>query len=434
MFMIGQKMNEPSRLQNKIKRIVILTYGSRGDVEPFVALGHRLMLEGYSVCLVAPKPFVAFANEYGLEFSAIESDPDELGQMFANQAGINWFKMISSMAQHVMPIARDAFRTIKTAAQDADMIIHSFLLTDAGHTLAVQQGIPEISAQFFPVFLPTGDFPAVALPDLPLGKLYRRGLHSINTTMFRNSARFMFKRLRQISPELPELAPWPFSGPVENQPPILFAYSQYVLPHPDDWPANAHVTGFWQLPIPADWSPPSDLAIFLSEGPAPIYFGPGSMRSEKLHLLLEMVITAARKLEKRVVLGVSSEDIPAPLKGKDIISAKGVPHRWLFPQMSYIMHHGGAGTSGAAVASGVPNSGIPFSVDQTFWAKRLYQLGVGPSAPTAKKITVEDVERMMRDGTKNPDYRIRTEQIKEKITKEDGIGAAIRIISDQFQK
>jgi len=414
MFMIGQKMNEPSRLQNKIKRIVILTYGSRGDVEPFVALGHRLMLEGYSVCLVAPKPFVAFANEYGLEFSAIESDPDELGQMFANQAGINWFKMISSMAQHVMPIARDAFRTIKTAAQDADMIIHSFLLTDAGHTLAVQQGIPEISAQFFPVFLPTGDFPAVALPDLPLGKLYRRGLHSINTTMFRNSARFMFKRLRQISPELPELAPWPFSGPVENQPPILFAYSQYVLPHPDDWP--------------------SDLAIFLSEGPAPIYFGPGSMRSEKLHLLLEMVITAARKLEKRVVLGVSSEDIPAPLKGKDIISAKGVPHRWLFPQMSYIMHHGGAGTSGAAVASGVPNSGIPFSVDQTFWAKRLYQLGVGPSAPTAKKITVEDVERMMRDGTKNPDYRIRTEQIKEKITKEDGIGAAIRIISDQFQK
>ncbi|MDO9084726.1 MAG: glycosyltransferase [Anaerolineaceae bacterium] len=426
-------MNESPRLQNKKKRIVILTYGSRGDVEPFVALGHRLILEGYSVCLVAPKPFSDFIQAYGLEFYAIESDPDELGQMFANQAGTNWFKMISSMAQHVMPIARNAFQTIKIASQDADMIIHSFLLTDAGHTLALQQSIPEISAQFFPVFLPTGAFPAVALPDLPLEKMFRRGMHTFNTGMFKNGARFTYKKLRKTAPELPELASWPFSGPIENQPPILFAYSQYVLPHPDDWPANAHVTGYWQLPIPADWSPPQNLTNFIREGSAPIYFGPGSMRSEKLHILLEMVITAARKLSRRVVLGVASDDIPASSKGKDIISAKGVPHCWLFPQMSYIMHHGGAGTTGSAVASGVPNSAIPFSVDQSFWAKRLYQLGVGPTAPSAKRITQRDFERIIRDGLENPDYRHQAGNISEKMKKEDGIGEAIRIIKDQFQ-
>lgn len=426
-------MNESSRLQNKKKRIVILTYGSRGDVEPFVALGHQLIQEGYSVSLVAPKPFAAFAHEYGLEFSAIESDPDELAQMFANQAGTNWFKMISSMAQHIMPIARNAFQTIKSASQGADMIIHSFLLTDAGHTLALQQSIPEISAQFFPVFLPTGAFPAVALPDLPLGKMFRRGMHTFNTGMFKNGARFTYKKLRKTAPELPELAPWPFSGPVENQPPILFAYSQYVLSHPDDWPANANVTGYWPLPIPETWSPPIDLKKFLDEGPAPIYFGPGSMRSEKLYLLLEMVIAAARKLGKRVVLGVASDEIPTPLKGKDMISAKGVPHSWLFPQMSYIMHHGGSGTSGAAVASGVPNSAIPFSVDQSFWAKRLFKLGVGPAAPSAKRITQRDFERIILDGLENPDYRYQAGIISKKMKKEDGIGQAIRIIMDQFQ-
>ena len=418
-----------ARHQNK-KRIVMLTYGSRGDVEPFVALGLRLMNEGFLVRLIAPKTFRQLVETTGIEFIPIDSNPDELGQLFANSAGSNWFKMIKSMADHVMPIAREAFQTIVNSVDEADLIMHSFLMTDAGHTLAEKLDIPEISVQLFPVFLSTGEFPPVALPDLPFGKLYRKAMHNLNTVMFRNSARFMYKRLQKTSSELPHLASWPFSGPVENQPPILFAYSNHVLPKPDDWPSNAHVTGYWQMPLANDWDPPKRLNDFIQEGDAPIFFSPGSMQSDKSNALLEMVIQAARNVKKRIVLGVSPDVVSDELKNLDLICAKGVPHTWLFPKMSYILHHGGAGTSGTAVAAGIPNSAIPFSLDQTFWAKRLSQLGVGPAAPPTKKLTIHAIEQMILDATKNEKYSNQAKLIAEKMKSEDGISTTIAIIKD----
>lgn len=417
---------------NNNKRIVMLTYGSRGDVEPFIALGKQLNHEGFSVRLVAPKPFKSMGEKAGIEFISIESDPDELGQMFANQAGKNWFKMIKSMADHVMPIARNAFQTIVDSVNDADLIMHSFLMTDAGHTLARKLDIPEISVQLFPVFMSTGEFPPVALPDLPLGRIYRKSMHNLNTLMFRNSARFMYKRLQKSSPELPNLAEWLFSGPVEQQPPILFAYSNHVVPKPGDWPINAHVTGYWQMPIPEDWSSPKTLIDFIEDYDPPIFFSPGSMQSERSTALLEMVIKAARNLKKRIVVGVSSELIPEDLKGKDLINAPGIPHAWLFPQMSYVLHHGGAGTTGSAVTSGVPNTAIPFSLDQTFWATRLFQLGVGPAAPTSRKISINELERLIREATINAGYTLQAKAIAEKISMEDGINSAITTIKKCF--
>ena len=213
---------------------------------------------------------------------------------------------------------------------------------------------------------------------------------------------------------------------------ILFAYSRYILPHPVDWPANAHVTGYWQLPIPADWTPPIDLVQFLESGPTPVYFGPGSMRSEKLQGLLSMVVSSARKLGQRVVFDVPPEDIPKEFNRNDIISAKGIPHAWLFPKMSYVIHHGGSGTSGSTVTAGVPNSGLAFSVDQSFWAKRLYLLGIGPSALPASRLIANHVVRMILGGIGNADYRSQAEKIREKISGEDGIAKAISIIHERL--
>lgn len=414
---------------NQGKRIVLLTYGSRGDVEPFIALGTRLLQIGYEVRLIAPVPFMSFAESYGIEFVPINSDPDELGKLFANQAGKNWFKMIKSMADHVKPIAIDTFQTIRNSTQDADLIIHSFLMTDAGRTISQKQGIPDISAQLFPVFMSTGEFAPVALPDLPLGNSYRIGMHKLNTFMFQSSARFMFKRLKKTSPELPDLAPWPFSEPIQKQPPILFAYSEHVLPKPNDWPSNAFVTGYWQLPIPSDWVPPTDLITFITHGEPPIFFSPGSMQSKKSDELLTKVLHAARNINKRIIVGVSSEVVSPELLGKDVFCVRGIPYRWLFPQMSFVMHHGGAGTTGTAVTAGIPNSAIPFSVDQTFWARRLNKLGVGPQFPSLNKLSIDKLEELIIDGVNNIEYKKQAENIAEKIKTEDGIASAIKIIN-----
>lgn len=429
----GRPVNAAPIEKTDKRRIVILTYGSRGDVEPFVALGIGLRNAGHAVRLAGPAPFAPFVEAYGLEFDPIEGNPDELVQAFADSAGLSWPRMVANMIQHVLPLAQAAFRTVEMAVRDADLIVHSFLMTDAGHTLARFRGVPDVSAQFFPVFLPTSAFSAVALPDLPLGGVYRRATHVLNTAMFRYGARLLYRRVRASTPDLPDLAPWPFRNPVGAGTPILFAYSSHVLPRPPEWPAYAHISGYWQLPSRPGWVPPDALVRFLESGPPPVYFGPGSMRSRNLRNLLCTVIASARVCRQRVFLGVSSEVLGEELKGADVFAMEGVPHAWLFPRMRYILHHGGAGTTGAAAAAGVPSTAIPFSADQAFWARQIHRLGVGPAASPARHLNRGRLEAILSDVLANPAYQRRAEILGENIRKEDGVASAIRVIHGQLE-
>lgn len=414
-------------------RITILTYGSRGDVEPFVALGAGLRSAGHAVRLAAPASFAAFAESYELEFAPIQGNPDELTQAFADRAGLSWPRMIYNMMRHVLPLAREAFRSVEAASGDADLIVHSFLMTDAGHTLARSRGVPDISAQFFPVFLPTSAFPAVALPDLPLGGAYRRGSHHLNTAMFRYGGRFLYNRIRASTPQLPNLAPWPFRKKGNGTTPILFAYSPHILPQPPDWPVSACVTGYWQLPPHPSWVPPDGLSRFLESGPPPVYFGPGSIQSELLLDLLQTVVASARSCGQRVLLGVPDDILEGELRGDDVFAAAGIPHAWLFPRMRYILHHGGAGTTGAAAAAGVPSTAIPFSADQAFWARRIHRLGLGPAAQPARRLRRDHLTAIINEALANPDYQRRAAILGERIRREDGVAVAVEIIHDRLQ-
>lgn len=413
--------------------IAILTYGSRGDVEPFIALGAGLRKAGHSVRLAAPAAYASLVRTNGLDLEPIEGDPSELTQAFADRAGLSWPRMIVRMMQHVRPIAQAALRAVERAADEADLIVHSFLMTDAGHTLARAKGVPDVSAQFFPVFLPTSAFTAVGLPDLPLGALYRRSTHALNTAVFRHGARLLYRIVRASASDLPELAPWPFGVPDGNATPILLAYSSHVLARPPEWPVWAHVTGYWQLRPHANWAPPDAVLHFLESGPSPVYFGPGSMRTENLRRLLRKVVSSVRANGQRIFLGVSPEALDADLKGTDVFAAEGLPHRWLFPQMRYILHHGGAGTTGAAATAGVPSTAIPFSADQAFWARQIHQRGVGPAAPSVRRLTQDRLEAILQDALANPTYVRRARLLGEQLRREDGVASAMRVIQAQLR-
>jgi sterol 3beta-glucosyltransferase len=293
--------------------------------------------------------------------------------------------------------------------------------------------VPDISAQFFPIFLPTSAFAAVALPDLPLGGAYRRGTHILNTAMFRYGTRILYRMVRRSTPELPTLAPWPFQKMGNGTTPILFAYSPHVLPHPPDWPPTAHVTGYWRLPPQPGWTPPDELSRFLEAGPPPIYCGPGSMRTEKLQDLLHIAVESARACGQRVLLGVSDDMLAEDLRGVDVFAAAGVPHAWLFPRMRFILHHGGAGTTGAAAAAGVPSTATPFSADQAFWARRIHHLGVGPAAPPARRLKRDRLTAIINEALANPDYQRNATILGEHIRREDGVALAVKIIQERLQ-
>jgi sterol 3beta-glucosyltransferase len=410
----------------------MLTYGSRGDVEPFLALGVGLRRAGHSVRLAGPAPFAPLAELHGLEFVPIEGSPDDLTQAFADRAGLSWPRMIVRMIQHVRPLAAAAFRTVERAAHDADLIVHSFLMTGAGHTLARARGVPDVSAQFFPIFLPTSAFTAVGLPDLPLGALYRRATHALSTAVFRHGSHLLYQRVRAAAPDLPDLAPWPFRSTDGDATPMLLAYSPHILARPPEWPSWAHVTGYWQLPPHVNWAPPDALVHFLGSGPAPIYFGPGSMRTENLGRLLRTVVTSVRAHGQRIVLGVSPQALDAELEGADLFPAEGIPHHWLFPRMRYILHHGGAGTTGAAARAGVPSTAIPFSADQAFWARQIYRLGVGPAAPPARRLTRNLLDALLQDALADPAYVRRARVLGEKLRREDGVTSAMQVIHAQL--
>ena len=409
------------------RRFALLTYGSRGDVEPFVALGIGLRRAGHIVRLAAPRPFAQLVQRGGLEFVPIESDPDQLTLALTDRAGLSWPRMIGRMIQHVLPLAASAFRSALEAAEGADVVVHSFMMSDAGHTLAVRKRIPEVSAQLFPVFLPTAAFPGVAAPDLPLGPFYRLATHALNTAVFKYGGRLLYRRVRSQNPDLPEIAAWPFDGPAAGGLPILFAYSPHVLPPPREWPPNAAVTGYWVLPIRDGWSPPEDLARFLEAGPPPVYFGVGSMRTARMEALTRMAVEGILATGQRGILGVppgSVEDLPQD-RFKVV---EGIPHSWLFPRMRLVIHHGGAGTTGAALRAGVPSVATPFTADQSFWARRVRVLGVGPAPVPAHRLTSARIAAIIDHALPDAEMGRRAAALGRLIRGENGVATALEAI------
>ena len=141
--------------------VTVLTYGSRGDVEPFVALGRGFLQAGHSVRLAAPQPFEPFVAARGIDFVGLPGDPNRLVQDLVDEAGKNWWRMTAVMSKFVVPLAVRVSEQARAACEGAEIIVHSFLLTAAGHQAAQELGVPDVSAQFFPVFSSTTEFPGV---------------------------------------------------------------------------------------------------------------------------------------------------------------------------------------------------------------------------------------------------------------------------------
>ena len=143
-------------------KITILTYGSRGDVQPFLALAVGLTRVGHTVTLAAPHRFTEFIESYGIHCEPLAGDPDELS-LYLNQAGNNPIKMVQSMQKHIVGIAPDVVRGVRRAMVETDMIIHSFAFTTGAHSYARELGLPDVSIQMFPVFAATRQFPAIGV-------------------------------------------------------------------------------------------------------------------------------------------------------------------------------------------------------------------------------------------------------------------------------
>jgi len=413
-------------------KITILTYGTQGDVEPFVALAKGLLHAGHSVCLVAPKYFDYLVDYNKIDFVGLPGEPQRLVQDLVDGAGKSRWRMISTMSKFVVPLAARIGELARNACKDADVIIHSFLLTSVGYEMAREKGIPDISAQLFPVFSSTVEFPAPTFPDFSLGGFYRRLTHEFVTQTFWQGSRLLYRRARRNYPDLPPLTSWPFDSRNGWQTPILYAFSSHVVPRPGDWRDEVYITGYWFSGDHREWIPDKKLLNFINTGPKPISIVFGSTVTRNLRGIYEKVLEALSLSKQRgIIAGIKHNlNVSSP----SVFQTDYVPYDWLFKRSAAVIHHGGAGTTGKGLMAGVPNIVLPFTSDQPFWGRRIYALGAGPKPIPIKKLSAKGLAQAIISAMKDEDMRKRAKVVSEGIRREDGVSRAVNIVEKYMER
>jgi sterol 3beta-glucosyltransferase len=413
-----------------LMHITILAYGSRGDVQPYVALGVGFKQAGHVVRLAAPRMFESFVTDYGLEFAPLAGDPTRLVQQAVQKAGTGTplLGLARVVLEHVVPIAAQVMAGCIKACQGTEAIIHSLLLTTAGYEIARRLGVPDFSALIFVTFAPTSAFPNLGMPELPLGPAYNRLTHRLFNALYWQGGRLAYYWVRRQHPELPRLTAWPFDPANKRVTPILYGFSPHIIPRPPDWGDDVHVTGYWFLDAPPGWQPPPALVEFLAAGPPPVFVGFGSTISQDGRKLAEIALAALARTGQRGLLlsgwgGLALADLP-----QDVFQIESAPFDWLFPRMKVLVHHGGVGTTADALRAGVPSVVVPFTADQPYWGKRIHRLGVGPAPIDHRKLTVERLAQALHVAVSDEELHRRCTELGERIRSEDGVGQAVATV------
>jgi UDP:flavonoid glycosyltransferase YjiC (YdhE family) len=190
------------------------------------------------------------------------------------------------------------------------------------------------------------------------------------------------------------------------------------------------MTGYWFLDDPPDWQPPARLVEFLDAGRPPVYVGFGSMAHRNPRQTTQLVQKALERSGQRGVLvtgwgGLADAGLP---RTADVFMLDSIPHAWLFPRMAAVVHHGGSGTTGAGLRAGVPSVLVPHAGDQSFWARRVADMGIGPRPIPRRHLTAERLAAAMTRAVMDEGMRARAAAVGQTIRAENGIGRAIEVI------
>jgi len=423
-------------------KVFILTTGSRGDVQPYVALGKGLKKAGHTVTVCTCSSFELFILNQGLNYGYMNNDFIELidsaSGREAMESGGDTFGLIKTMItllKKAKSITRDMLHDSWNAARavQPDLIIfHPKGL--GGANIAEKLGIPAILAIPVPLLVPTAEFVAVGIPDLKLGGWFNKLSYAIVHKGYR-SYDSVINEFRQNELGLEKLPKSTSPIQMANGSPltILHGHSRYVWPRPDDWPKTAHVTGYWFLDQAEDWQPPADLLAFLEAGDAPIYVGFGSMTGRNPKRMANLVVEALQKANVRGIIATGWGGLDTSNLPDTIFKLDNIPHDWLFPRVAAVVHHGGAGTTAAGLRAGRPTIICPYLVDQPHWGERVYALGVGSKPIPQKKLTTEKLTEAIREVMTNQAIRQNAEALGKKIREEDGITNAVAIIENVAQ-
>lgn len=422
--------------------VFIATIGTRGDVQPYIALGEGISRAGHDVTVCTSTRYESVVTEHGLSYGRLSDDlvalvetPEGRAAIAAAGGAIRGLGTLFNLIRQSLQIQHDLFRDGWVAAREAnpDIIVYHPKMAIALH-YAERLDVPAVMAPLFPVFLPTRAYPQPGFPKLRLGHrltaAYNRATHFLIRTVVSAASRWLFASWRREH----GLPPQPWGTGVAHRVdgtrvPFLNGWSPHLVPDPPDWPQrDVETTGYWFLDHADDWAPPPALESFLADGPPPVYVGFGSMAGRNPQRTTGVVIDALRRAGLRGVLasgwgGIAAGDLPESVHLLD-----QVPHDWLFPRVAAVVHHGGAGTTAAGLRAGRPTVVSPFFGDQLFWGRRVQEAGAGPAPVSQQNLTPGQLATVLREATGNPEIRQSAEALGRKIRREDGITNAVTFI------
>ncbi|KAF2232796.1 glycosyltransferase family 1 protein [Viridothelium virens] len=415
-------------------RITCLTIGSRGDVQPYIALCKGLLKEGHKPKIATHAEFEPWVRKHGIDFAPVEGDPAELMRICVENGmfTISFFKEATSKFRGWLD---SLFTSSWKACQNSDLLIESPSAMGGIH-IAEALGIPYWRAFTMP-WTRTRAYPhAFAVPERKMGGAYNYMSYLLFDNVFWKAIAGQVNRWRKTELGLPSTS---LEKLQPNKIPFLYNFSPSVVVPPLDYSDWIRVTGYWFLDEGDDWKPPSDLTDFIAkarkDGKKLIYVGFGSIVVEDPKALTKTVVDSVIKADVRCILSkgwsdrlgkkdssATAPEVPLP---ESIFQIKSAPHDWLFRQIDAAAHHGGAGTTGASLRAGIPTIIKPFFGDQFFFGSRVEDLGVGICM---RKVNTSVFARAMWEATHSQRMIVKARLLGESIRKEDGVGTAIQAI------
>jgi vancomycin aglycone glucosyltransferase len=393
-------------------RVLLSTYGSRGDVEPLLALTAQLRALGADVRVCAPPDFAELLAEAGVTLVPVGPSARSLMKQTP-----------SSLPERAAGVIAAQFEAITPAAADCDVLVATGMLPAAAGALSVAEkvGIPSVYVSFQKLVLPSPDHPPMAYPGRPFPPEVRdnRELWELDAL----SVDALFGEALNGCRERHGLPP------VEHVRDYVIGARPWLAADPvlDPWPMASDLevvqTGAWFQPD--DRPLPADLEAFLAAGAPPVYVGFGSMPMQGTENLAQVVVEAVRAQGRRAIVSRGWADLSLIDDADDCFALGEANHQALFPRVAAVVHHGGAGTTSTATRSGTPQVVVPQLADQPYWAGRVADLGIGVahSGPTP---TLESLSAALRTALA-PEIRVRAAAVAE-TTGTDGAAVAAELL------
>jgi sterol 3beta-glucosyltransferase len=425
-------------------RVLVYAYGTRGDVQPYLALAYALNQAGHRAVLAAPTRFRSLAEEYGVEFAArddewlgILNDPDvrrilEFGGFRGGLDGSSRKQVQQRLRAEFSRLLPKILDDTWAAARDgADLVVHSQEFVDQGQQVAEALRVPSVLALLHPYVVPSWEYPSALFAfDAKLPGVVKR-LSYVPLRFLRLET----DTVRRWRGERLGLAPRRGQYDMLRQPDgirttVLHGFSRHLVRPASDWPSGVHTTGFWLLPSEGRWSPPDPLVRFIEAGPPPVFVGFGSLSGNDPRRMGEVVSAAARNLGVRAVVSGGWDSIRIDEPADDVFLLDQAPFDWLFPLLRLAVHAGSAGVANEALAAGIPHVSCPMHREQELWGNRLHRLGLAPPPVRQRDLTADNLTAAMRTALHDAGMTERAHRVRELVRAEDGARTAVRILED----